>query len=113
MGGTLRIRPPRAYRTSTAASPPNRVITVLIMFFFRAVKSNVFGTRLSRLALRRDDQFEMMGMFCQFKRQTHAGLNEPAKTKKKQENTKKPQNKHTNQKATNTEHKRQNPRRLV
>src|SRR3569833_1882483 len=78
MGGTLRIRPPRAYRTSTAASPPNRVITVLIMFFFRAVKSNVFGTRLSRLALRRDDQFEMMGMFCQFRRQAHAGLNAPA-----------------------------------
>src|SRR3569623_617470 len=78
MGGTLRIRPPRAYRTSTAASPPNRVITVLIMFFFRAVESNGFGTRLTRFAFWRNDQFEMMGMFCQFRRQAHAGLNEPA-----------------------------------
>src|SRR3569623_637416 len=78
IGGRLRISPPMAYRTSTAANPPNRVITVLIMFFFRTVKSNGFRTCLTRFALRRDDQFEMMGVFCQFGCQAHAGLHEPA-----------------------------------
>src|SRR5574340_369175 len=78
IAGNFRTSPPMAYRTSTAANPPNRVIPVLIMRSFRTVKTDGFGTRFGRFAPRCDGQFEMAGMFRYFRRQVHADLNESA-----------------------------------
>src|SRR5512143_450177 len=78
IGGRLRMRPPMAYRTSTAASPPNRVSTVLFMRFFRTVETDGFAAGFRRVAKRRNDQFEMTGVLCQFGGQVHAGLDQPA-----------------------------------
>src|SRR5512135_2232111 len=77
MGGR-RTRLPMAYRSSTAASPPNRVTTVLFMLLFRTVKTYGFRTRFARFAPGRDDQFETMGVLRQFRRQSHAGLDKSA-----------------------------------
>src|SRR5512143_1828223 len=73
-----RMRLPMAYRTSTAARPPNRVTTVLFMLLFRTVKTDGFRTCFGGFAQGRDDQFETMGVLRQLRSQSHAGLDKSA-----------------------------------